>query len=77
MIFIRFAPFNKLSYGIIMITIAAMNTTGQYGNVPSHTVIRGFPFSMYAPRGTGEGVKSPIHFHCILHAKRVRGPDSM
>ena len=24
------------------------------------------------------GVKPPIHFHCVLHAKRGRGgPDSM
>ena len=26
----------------------------------------------------GGGVKSPIHFHCVLHAKRGRGgPESM
>ena len=38
--------------------------------------IRGLPFSMYAPRG--RRVKSPIHFYCVLHAKRGEGgPDSM
>ena len=31
---------------------------------------------MYAP--IGGGVKPPIHFHCVLHAKRGWvGPDSM
>ena len=34
---------------------------------------RGLPFSTYAPRGGGEGFKPPIHFHCVLHAKRGRG----
>ena len=29
-------------------------------------VLRGLPFSTYAPRGGG--VKAPIHFHCVLHA---------
>ena len=39
--------------------------------------LRGLPLSMYAPRGVG-GVKPPIHFHCVLHAKRGWvGPDSM
>ena len=38
---------------------------------------RGLPFSTYAPRGGG-GVKPPIHFHCVLRAKRGRGrPESM
>ena len=32
---------------------------------------RSLPFSTYAPRG--RGVKSPIHFHCVLHAKRGDG----
>ena len=37
----------------------------------------GLPFSTYAPRGVG-GVKPPIHFHCVLHAKRGKvGADSM
>ena len=40
------------------------------------------PFSTYAPRGARGGrVKSPIHFHCVLHANKKRGgggvPDSM
>ena len=35
------------------------------------------PLITYAPRGRG-GVKSPIHFHCVLHAKSgVEGPDHM
>ena len=39
--------------------------------------LRGLPFSTYAPRGGG-GFNSPIHFHCVLHAKRGGGgPDSM
>ena len=39
---------------------------------------RGLPFSTYAPRGGGGGFKSPIHFLCVLHAKRGGGgPDSM
>ena len=33
---------------------------------------RGLQFSTYAPRGVG-GFKPPIHFHCVLHAKRGRG----
>ena len=33
----------------------------------------GLPFSMYALRGRGGGVKSAIHFHCVLHAKRGEG----
>ena len=38
----------------------------------------GLPFSTYAPIGEEAGVKSPIHFHCILHAKREgRCPDGM
>ena len=37
----------------------------------------GLPLITYAPRGRG-GVKAPIHFHCVLHAKRGGGgPDSM
>ena len=40
-------------------------------------MVRGLPFSMYASRGSG-GVKSPLHFHCVLHAKMGGGgPDSM
>ena len=35
-------------------------------------IARDLPFSMYAPRGVG-GFKPPIHFHCVLHAKRGRG----
>ena len=31
----------------------------------------GLPFSMYTPRW--RGVKFPIHFHCVLHAKRGEG----
>ena len=33
---------------------------------------RGLPFSTYAPSGVGR-VKTPIHFHCVLHAKRGVG----
>ena len=41
------------------------------------TKVRGLPFSTYAPRG-GRGFESPIHFYCVLHAKRGGGgPDSM
>ena len=37
---------------------------------------RGLPFSTDAPGGGG--VNPPIHFHCVLHAKRGWvGPDSM
>ena len=40
-------------------------------------IVRGLPLTTYAPRGGG-GVKSPIHFQCVLHAKRGGGgPDSM
>ena len=39
--------------------------------------VRGLPLSTYAPRGDGWG-QDPIHFHCVLHAKRGwLGPDSM
>ena len=39
--------------------------------------IRGIPFSTYVSTGRW-GVKSPILFHCVLHAKRGEGgPDSM
>ena len=39
--------------------------------------IRGLPSITYAPRGRG-GVKSPIHFYCVFHAKRGGGgPESM
>ena len=31
--------------------------------------IWGHPLIKYAPKGRG-GVKSPIHFHCVLHAKK-------
>ena len=34
--------------------------------------VRGLPFSMYAPKMEG-GCKSPLHFHCVLHAKRGEG----
>ena len=34
--------------------------------------IRGLPLITYAPRGRG-GVKSRIHFHCVLHAERGEG----
>ena len=33
---------------------------------------RGLPLITYAPRGRG-GVKPPIHFYCVLHAKRGEG----
>ena len=37
----------------------------------------GISLITYAPRG-GRGSKPPIHFHCVLHAKRGKGgPDSM
>ena len=37
----------------------------------------GLPLIMYAPR-RGGGFKSPIHFHCVLHANwGWVGPDSM
>ena len=40
-------------------------------------MFRDLSCSTYAPRGVGE-VKPPIHFHCILHAKRGWvGPDSL
>ena len=29
------------------------------------------PLITYAPRG--RGVKPPIHFYCVLHAKRMEG----
>ena len=39
--------------------------------------LRGLPLITYAPRGRG-GVKPPIHFYCVLHAKRGGGgPESM
>ena len=41
------------------------------------TEIWGLPLSTYATREEG-GVKSPIHFHCVLHAEMGGGgPDSM
>ena len=42
-------------------------------------MVWGLPFSMYAPRGGAE-IKPPIHFYCVLHAKKGGGgggPDSM
>ena len=36
--------------------------------------IRGLPLITYAPRGReGGGVKPPIHFYCVLYAKRGEG----
>ena len=47
------------------------------GEINIARCIRGLPFSTYAPRGMG-GVKPPIHFHCVLHAKwGWVGPDIM
>ena len=40
--------------------------------------VGGLPLITYAPGGRGGGV--PIHFHCVLHAKKGgggRGPDNM
>ena len=42
--------------------------------------LRGLPLITYAPRGRGGGVKPPIHFYCVLHAKVGGGggvPNSM
>ena len=40
--------------------------------------IGGLPLNTYAPRGRGGGVKTPIHFHCTLHAKsRVGSPKRL
>ena len=36
-------------------------------------MIWGLPLITYAPRGGGGGSKPPIHFHCVLHAKRGEG----
>ena len=36
----------------------------------------GLPLITYAPMGRGGGVKRPIHFHCVLHAKRGGGRGS-
>ena len=33
----------------------------------------GLPLITYAPRGSGGEVKSPMHFHCLLHAKKGGG----
>ena len=58
-----------------------MNNHGMsYLKIDSNVPVRGLPLSTYATRGGGGGgVKSPIHFHCVLHAKRGGGggPDSM
>ena len=35
--------------------------------------IRGLRLITYGPRGRGGGVKSPIHFYCILHGIRGEG----
>ena len=35
--------------------------------------IGGLPLITYAPRRRGGGGNSPIHFHCLLHAKREEG----
>ena len=35
--------------------------------------IRGLPLITYAPRATGGGGKPPIHFYCVLHAKKGGG----
>ena len=50
----------KNTIGVVMNRLVGMslNNTG------------GLPLSTYAPRGVGAGVKSPIHLHCALHAKR-------
>ena len=32
-------------------------------------IYRGLPLITYAPSGVG-GLKPPLHFHCVLHAKR-------
>ena len=42
-------------------------------------LLGGLPFSTGMHLGgRGGWVKSPIHFHCVLHAKRGQGgPDSM
>ena len=58
-----------LDYSKIDIEIAKITTRD--------IAIWGLPFSTYTPR-KGGGVKPPIHFHCVLHAKRGWvGPDSM
>ena len=36
-------------------------------------LVRGLSLITYVPRGMGRGVKSLIHFHCVLHAKRGEG----
>ena len=45
-------------------------------------LLRGLSLITYAPRetGGGGGVKPPIHFYCVLHAKTgggARGPENM
>ena len=53
--------------------LVEMSVTGK----TTHFLYRGIPLITYAPRGR-EGVKPPIHFYCVLHAKRGEGgPDSM
>ena len=42
---------------------------GHFKSLHKH---RGLPLITYAPRGLG-GSKPPIHFHCVLHAKRGGG----
>ena len=42
----------------------------------SLTILRGLPLITYAAREGGE-VKVPMHFHCVLHAKRGGGPDKI
>ena len=50
-----------------------MRRKKEISSVRSHMYIttRGLPLITYAYRGGG--VKPPIHFHCVLHAKRWEG----
>ena len=35
--------------------------------------LRGLPSITYGPMGRGGGIKPPVHFYCVLHAKRGVG----
>ena len=57
---------------IVFLSLFMSHLFSSLVNKSENPETRGFPFSTYTPRGRG-GIKSPIHFHCVLHAKQGGG----
>ena len=54
------------------LTHSHCNTQAAIHRGRSNFIVWGLPLITYAPRGRG-WVKPPIHFYCVLHAKRGEG----